>query len=171
MLLTHASSTVKYFTWLWLLPHKFSFVYKPPFQTTSNGAIDCKMISVCGSKAYMFWTDVGVSQAKLVGWFEKAWADIPHVVSQHTYICSSCCVSSRYLWCFYLLYVIVRLTEIMYVLGTPRCTFIIQFSWADAPPSVLKMSFHVSEQHDMISVGEAIYFGRLKLHRKVVHTT
>lgn len=70
-----------------------------------------------------------------------------------------------------ILYVIVRLKEIMHVLGTPRCTFIIQFSWADAPPSVLKMSFQVSKQHDMISVGEVIYFGRLKLHRKVVQTT
>lgn len=33
----------------------------------------------------------------------------------------------------------------MYVLGTSRCTIIIQISRGDASPSVLNISFHVSK--------------------------
>lgn len=53
--------------------------------------------------------------------------------------------------------VIVRLTEIIFIVGIPRCTFLGHSSWADAPPSVQKTSFQVSKLPVLIGVGEAVF--------------
>lgn len=46
-------------------------------------------------------------------------------------------------------YMYIIKCEKMYVPGTHRCTIIIQLSWADAPPSLLKTSFQVSKHHSV----------------------
>lgn len=66
----------------------------------------------------------------------------------HIYI--SCGVSWIYCISNALIYILKR--SLKYILGSPRCTLIIPFSCVDAPLSILKLFFRVSEGH----VGEVV---------------